>query len=58
MFIPQGALTGPDNYSEKRLLHGSNRFEGHAIAQPFDPPREPVDQMVSSTFVKVRAPRS
>jgi len=39
------------------LLHGSDGVEGHAIPQPGNPPGEPVDKRVSSTFVTVMGPQ-
>src|SRR5262249_30324421 len=51
---------GPDplqSYSENKELRGSDRFEGHAIPQPLNPPCELVDEMFAPTFVKVMDPQ-
>jgi hypothetical protein len=56
--------TGAKNLSHKILrysvenpwLRGDRGFEGYTVAQAFDTPRQSVDEMFASMFIKVIAP--
>src|SRR5688572_30396234 len=44
-------------YSKNKELRSRDRFESHAIAESFNPPRELVDEMCSPMGVKVIGPQ-
>jgi hypothetical protein len=46
----------PSGYSvENSWLRGDHGFEGYTVTQSFNTPRQPVDEMFASMFIKVIA---
>jgi hypothetical protein len=37
---------------ENSLLHGRNWFEAHTIAEPLNPPRQPIDEVITPLFIE------
>src|SRR5919108_3854430 len=57
LFGPRTGGATSQSYSENKELRSRDRFESHAIAESFNPPRELVDEMCSPMVVNVIGPQ-